>query len=155
MSEHRLPTRCALPGRPTPTAAPPSSQRPASRDQPTNRARSGVDTVAADRITLQRSGLRQEPADPVFGGLNGQSIARRLTGAARPAGIKGRVAGNSGRISLAISAYRPWRQHHRDDSLRGVGNRPMVAHYSAAATADRGAVAKYLAAACAETRVRL
>ena len=36
-----------------------------------------------DRRTVQRSGLRPEPTDQVLGGLNGQSIARRLTAAAR------------------------------------------------------------------------
>ena len=54
-----------------------------------------------DRRTVQRSGLRPEPTDQVLGGLNGQSIARRLTAAARAAGIEGRITGHSGRVGLA------------------------------------------------------
>ena len=54
-----------------------------------------------DRITVQHSGLRPEPTDQVLGGLNGQSIARRLTAAARAAGIDGRITGHSGRVGLA------------------------------------------------------
>ena len=41
---------------------------------------------------MQRSGLRPEPTEPVLGGLNGQSIARCLTTAAKAAGIDGRIS---------------------------------------------------------------
>ena len=41
---------------------------------------------------VQRSGLRPEPTEPVLGGLNGQSIARCLTTAAKAAGIDGRIS---------------------------------------------------------------
>ena len=54
-----------------------------------------------DRLTVRRSGLRPDATETVLGGLNGQSIARRLTAAARAAGIDGRVTGHSGRIGLA------------------------------------------------------
>ena len=38
---------------------------------------------------------------PVLGGLNGQSVARRLTAAAAAAGIEERLTGHSGRVGLA------------------------------------------------------
>ena len=42
-----------------------------------------------DRLTVQRSGLRPDGTAQVLGGINGQSIARRLTAAASGAGIEG------------------------------------------------------------------
>ena len=80
-----------------------------------------------DRITLRRSGLRPDATETVTGGLNGQSIARRLTAAARSAGIDGRITEHSGRVGLASEL-----------------TARMVAHYSAGAAAEQGAVAKYL-----------
>ena len=43
------------------------------------------------------------PADdaPILGGLNDQSVARRLAAAARAVGIEGRITGHSGRVGLA------------------------------------------------------
>ena len=41
-----------------------------------------------DRLTVQRSGLRPDGTAQVLGGINGQSIARRLTAAASAAGIE-------------------------------------------------------------------
>ena len=54
-----------------------------------------------DRRTVQRRGLRPDATDQVLGGLNGQSIARRIAAAARAAGIEGRITGHSGRVGLA------------------------------------------------------
>ena len=59
-----------------------------------------------DRLTVQRSGLRPDGTAPVLGGINGQSIARRLTAAASGAGIEGRITGHSGRVGLAVELTR-------------------------------------------------
>ena len=88
---------------------------------------------------MQRSGLRPEPTDQVLGDLNGQSIARRLAAAARSAGIE-RADHRALRARRPrFRTHRPWGQHHRDDACRRLEN-----HYCAAATAEQGAVAKYL-----------
>ena len=97
-----------------------------------------------DRITVQRSGLRPEPTDQVLGGLNGQSIARRLTAAARAAGIAGRITGHSGRVGLASELTTRGASTTETMLAGGWKTARMVAHYSAAATAEQGAVAKYL-----------
>ena len=75
-----------------------------------------------DRITVQRSGLRPDGTAPVLGGINGQSIARRLTAAASAAGIEGRITGHSG-------AGRPCRridQARRTRAGDGQGGRVEV-----------------------------
>ena len=59
-----------------------------------------------DRLTVQRSGLRPDGTAQVLGGINGQSIARRLTAAASAAGIEGRITGHSGRVGLAVELTR-------------------------------------------------
>ena len=97
-----------------------------------------------DRITVQRSGLRPDATAPVLGGLNGQSIARRLTAAARAAGIEGRITGHSGRVGLASELTTRGASTTESMLAGGWKTARMVAHYSAAATAEQGAVAKYL-----------
>ena len=51
-------------------------------------------------------GLRPDGTAQVLGGINGQSIARRLTAAASAAGIEGRITGHSGRVGLAVELTR-------------------------------------------------
>ena len=97
-----------------------------------------------DRLTVQRSGLRPEPTDQVLGGLNGQSIARRLTAAARAAGIDGRITGHSGRIGLASELTARGASTTETMLAGGWKTARMVVHYAAGATAEQGAVAKYL-----------
>ena len=86
------------------------------------------------------------PADeaPVLAGLNGQSIARRLTAAARAAGIDGRITGHSGRVGLASELTARGASTTETLLAGGWKTARMAAHYSAAATAEQGAVAKYL-----------
>ena len=86
------------------------------------------------------------PADeaPVLGGLNGQSIARRLTAAARSAGIDGRITGHSGRVGLASELTARGASTTETMLAGGWKTARMVAHYSAGAAAEQGAVAKYL-----------
>ena len=84
------------------------------------------------------------PEGRVFGGLTGESIAKRLRAAARAAGIKGRITGHSGRVGLAAELTARGAPAQAV-MLAGNWKSPaMVAHYSAAVRAERGAVAKYL-----------
>ena len=87
-----------------------------------------------------------EPADdaPVLGGLNGQSIARRITAAAKAAGIEKRITGHSGRVGLASELTARGASTTEAMLAGGWKTHRMVAHYSAGATAEKGAVAKYL-----------
>ena len=81
---------------------------------------------------------------PVLGGLNGASVARRFAAAAQAAGVTGRITGHSGRIGLASELTRRGATATETMLAGGWKTARMVAHYSAGATAERGAVAKYL-----------
>ena len=83
------------------------------------------------------------PTDRVVG-LSPVQIQRRFTAAARAAGIEARVTAHSGRVGLASEL--PARGASTTEVML-AGNwktARMVAHYSAGATAERGAVRKYL-----------
>ena len=97
-----------------------------------------------DRLTVQRSGLRPDGTAQVLGGINGQSIARRLTAAASAAGIEGRITGHSGRVGLAVELTRRGAPEQATAKAGGWKSSRMVAHYSAAVAAEQGAVATYL-----------
>ena len=97
-----------------------------------------------DRRTVQARGLRPAADAPVLGGINGQSIARRLTAAAQAAGIAGRITGHSGRVGLASELTMRGASTTETMLAGGWKTARMVAHYSAGATAEHGAVAKYL-----------
>ena len=81
---------------------------------------------------------------PVLGGINGQSIARRLTAAASAAGIEGRITGHSGRVGLAVELTRRGAPEQATAKAGGWKSSRMVAHYAAAVAAEQGAVATYL-----------
>ena len=95
-------------------------------------------------LTVQRSGLRPDGTAQVLGGINGQSIARRLTAAASAAGIEGRITGHSGRVGLAVELTRRGAPEQATAKAGGWKSSRMVAHYSAAVAAEQGAVATYL-----------
>ena len=76
-----------------------------------------------DRLTVQRSGLRPDGTAQVLGGINGQSIARRLTAAAGAAGIEGRITGHSGRVGLAVELTRRGAPESRRRPRRAGGSR--------------------------------
>ena len=83
------------------------------------------------------------PTDRVVG-LSPLQIQRRFTAAARAAGIEARVTAHSGRVGLA-SELTARGASTTDVMLAGNWKTArMVAHYSAGATAERGAVARYL-----------
>ena len=83
------------------------------------------------------------PRARVFGGLNGQSIGRRFAAAARAAGIEG-VTAHSGRVGHASELTARGASTTEVMLSGGWKTARMVAHYSAGAKAERGAVAKYL-----------
>ena len=91
-----------------------------------------------------RSGLRPDGTAQVLGGINGQSIARRLTAAASAAGIEGRITGHSGRVGLAVELTRRGAPEQATAKAGGWKSSRMVAHYAAAVAAEQGAVATYL-----------
>ena len=97
-----------------------------------------------DRLTVQRAGLRPDGTAQVLGGINGQSIARRLTAAASAAGIEGRITGHSGRVGLAVELTRRGAPEQATAKAGGWKSSRMVAHYAAAVAAEQGAVATYL-----------
>ena len=83
------------------------------------------------------------PTDRVVG-LSPLQIQRRFTAAAHAAGIEARVTAHSGRVGLASELTA---RGASTTEVMLAGNwktSRMVAHYSAGATAERGAVAKYL-----------
>ena len=76
--------------------------------------------------------------------LSPLQIQRRFTAAARAAGIEARLTAHSGRVGLASELTA---RGASTTEVMLAGNwrtSRMVAHYSAGATAERGAVAKYL-----------
>jgi len=85
-----------------------------------------------------------KPDAEVFGSMSKATANYRVKQMAKYAGVEGRITTHSGRIGLASELTR------RGASMQEVmlaGNwrsSQMVAHYSAGATAERGAVAKYL-----------
>ena len=83
------------------------------------------------------------PTDRVIG-LSPLQIQRRFTAAAHAAGIEARLTAHSGRVGLASELTA---RGASTTEVMLAGNwktSRMVAHYSAGATAERGAVAKYL-----------
>ncbi len=86
----------------------------------------------------------RHPDRGVFGGLTGPTLSRHLTRAAEAAGIGKRITGHSGRIGLAEELTRRGASTH-EVMLAGNWKSPqMVAHYSAAARAESGAVARLM-----------
>ena len=83
------------------------------------------------------------PTDRVIG-LSPLQVQRRFTAAARAAGIEAHVTAHSGRVGLASELTA---RGASTTEVMLAGNwktARMVAHYSAGAAAEKGAVAKYL-----------
>ena len=93
--------------------------------------------------TVRASRPDAAPTDRVIG-LSPLQIQRRFTAAARAAGIEARLTAHSGRVGLASELTA---RGASTTEVMLAGNwktARMVAHYSAGATAERGAVRKYL-----------
>ena len=119
-------------------------------------SKSNQDGAAADTryvkggfaAALRRLRVERGPAGvladmPMFA-LGDQQIGRRFTATAKAAGISGRITAHSGRVGLASELTRRGASITETMLAGGWKTARMVAHYSAGATAERGAVAKYL-----------
>ena len=100
----------------------------------------------ADAISRlrQETGGDRHPGRRVFGGLTGASLSRRLSNAATGAGIAKRITAHSGRVGLAVELTRRGASTHDVMHAGHWKSVAMVAHYSAAAQAEIGAVARYM-----------
>ena len=103
------------------------------------------DVTARIFVNCDRAWIRftEAPTDRVVE-LSPLQIQRRFTAAARAAGIEARLTAHSGRVGLASELTA---RGASTTEVMLAGNwrtARMVAHYSAGATAERGAVAKYL-----------
>ena len=97
----------------------------------------------ARTIRTLRAATCPEPADRVVP-LSPQMVGLRFTAAAAAAGVERRMTAHSGRVGLA-SELTSRGASTTDVMLAGNWKTSrMVAHYSAGATAERGAVARYL-----------
>ena len=97
----------------------------------------------ARAIRTLREAMTPKPDDRVVP-LSPQMVGLRFTAAARNAGVDRRVTAHSGRVGLA-SELTSRGASTTDVMLAGNWKTSrMVAHYSAGATAERGAVARYL-----------
>ena len=97
----------------------------------------------ARAIRTLRAATRPEPADRVVP-LSPQMVGLRFTAAAAAAGVERRMTAHSGRVGLA-SELTSRGASTTDVMLAGNWKTSrMVAHYSAGATDERGAVARYL-----------
>ena len=98
---------------------------------------------AARAVRARRAAAAPAPEGRVVP-LSPQAVGLRFTAAARAAGLERRVTAHSGRVGLA-SELTSRGASTTDVMLAGNWKTSrMVAHYSAGATAERGAVARYL-----------
>ena len=97
----------------------------------------------ARALRTLRAATSPEPGDRVVP-LSAQMIGLRFTAAAQAAGVENRMTAHSGRVGLA-SELTSRGASTTDVMLAGNWKTSrMVAYYSAGATAERGAVARYL-----------
>ncbi len=76
--------------------------------------------------------------------LTPAAVGRRLTTAARAAGIEGRRTAHSGRVGLASELVVSGASTADVMLAAGWATARMVAHYAAGVKAERGAVARFL-----------
>ncbi len=99
---------------------------------------------AAAAVRKLRAHRSPEDSDLVFGGLTPQSIGNRFGAAATAAGIEPRLTAHSGRVGLASELTARGASTTETMLAGNWKTARMVAHYSAGAAAERGAVNKYL-----------
>ena len=112
-------------------------------NEPDVRFVNGCEAKALRRLRREAGGDRH-PDRPVFGGLTGATLSRRIARAAMAAGIAKRITGHSGRIGLAVELTLRGASTHDVMHAGNWRSAAMVAHYSAAARAERGAVARLM-----------
>ena len=110
------------------------------------RVRTSKTNQTGDRADVRylKNGAAAAVLALVLDGLNAESVGRRLTEAAKAAGIESRLTGHSGRVGLAVELTARGASTTETMLAGGWSTARMVAHYSAGATAELGAVAKYL-----------
>ena len=96
--------------------------------------------AAVRRLRASRSPAETDRVVP----LTGQGVGRRIEAAGRAAGVDGRLTGHSGRVGLASELTARGASTADVMLAGGWKTAQMVAHYSAGATAERGAVKRYL-----------
>ncbi len=102
-----------------------------------------VKDSVARAIRALRAATNPQPGDRVVS-LSPQMVGLRFAAAAKAAGLDRRVTAHSGRVGLA-SELTSRGASTADVMLAGNWKTSrMVAHYSAGAIAERGAVARYL-----------
>ena len=130
-----------------PAASMPGALTIRVRTSKTNRDGEATDIrLVKNGAAAALTALRPDNASPsalVFRGLNGHSIGRRFATAAKAAGVEG-VTAHSGRVGLASELTAAGASTTETMLAGGWKTSRMVAHYSAGASAERGAVAKYL-----------
>ena len=99
---------------------------------------------AAAAVRKLRAHRSPKDSDLVFGGLTPQSIGNRFGAAATAAGIEPRLTAHSGRVGLASELTARGASTTETMLAGNWKTARMVAHYSAGAAAERGAVNKYL-----------
>ena len=100
------------------------------------------DAAAAAVLALRPAAV--DPTARVFGGLTPQQLGRRFTAAGQAAGLPVRLTAHSGRVGLASELTARGASTAAVMRAGAWKTARMVAHYSAGADAERGAVARYL-----------
>ena len=100
--------------------------------------------AALRKLREHRSPDDSDLGDLVFDGLSAQSIGNRFGAAATAAGIEPRLTAHSGRVGLASELTARGASTTETMLAGNWKTARMVAHYSAGAAAERGAVNKYL-----------
>ena len=98
---------------------------------------------AAVAVRRLRASQSPDDADRVVP-LNGHSIGRRIEAAGRAAGVDARLTGHSGRVGLASELTARGASTAAVMLAGGWKTARMVSHYAAGATAENGAVKRYL-----------
>ena len=98
---------------------------------------------AAAALRKLREHRSPDDSDLVFDGLSAQSIGNRFGAAAAAAGIETRLTAHSGRVGLASELTARGASATETMLAGNWKTARMVAHYSAGAAAELGAVKKY------------
>ena len=106
------------------------------------RSKTDQEGTAAAVLALQPADV--DPTARVFGGLTPQQLGRRFTAAGQAAGLPVRLTAHSGRVGLASELTARGASTAAVMRAGAWKTARMVAHYSAGADAERGAVARYL-----------
>ena len=140
--------RARLAGRPSPTGPAVDRALVGFRRQAQGRGRGQAPPMLADDLAAiaatARQPRRSRNGRGVESAAGAGSNSRRLQAAAVAAGVEHRLTGHSGRVGLASELTARGASTADVMLAGGWKTSRMVAHYAAGATAERGAVARYL-----------